>query len=445
MNISTFLRTKLKNRRDRRLPQEELQARRLAKFRRLVEHARRHSPYYSGLIEDLGINPGACAPEDFPVLTKREVMENFNRLVTDRSITKAGVEEFLSSSKNPLDMYRGSFYVLHTSGSSGEIGLYVYSPDDIARGMAQTPTPPWVGLRRCRTAFFGATKGHFAGVTFASILRGSALKFLFRSQVYEINSPLPEVIKGLNAFRPDVVAGYATALKILGDKLIDGSLKIAPKLLLSSGEPLNSNDRAFIESTFRAPLVNSYMCTEHVYLGIGRAEYKGMYLLEDDLIFEFHPDHTCITNLFNYTMPLIRYRMEDVLVPVRDTEKVLPFTKVREIVGRSEYIPYFEDICGKEDFISPHIINEFFVKNLKRFQMQVIDKRSFVFKTVAAPGLDEDKRTELFRAIKERLTGILSEKGLDNVTFEIEEVDDLPMDPKTGKFKLILPPPPPGA
>lgn len=421
------------------MPREEFEAKRLKRFHRLVTHAQKHSPYYARIIAENGIDPSRCMPTDFPVLTKSEVMRNFDDIVTDRSITKDKVENFLSTSKNPLDLYEGRYYVLHTSGSSGEIGLFVYSPDDIARGLAKTPSPPRAGLRRCRLSFFGATKGHFAGVTFASIFKGSALRFLFQMETFEINSPLDSVIDGLNSFRPDVVTGYATALKILAEKKLHGVLDISPVLLMSSGEPLNPNDRGAIESAFNAPLINSYMCTEHVYMGISTREYGGMYLREDDLIFEFHEDHTCVTNLFNFTMPLIRYRMEDVLTPVEDERKLLPFTRVKEVVGRSEFIPYFTNRHGGEDFISPHIINEFFVKNLKRFQIKIIDKESFVFKMIPAAGLSDGEMSDMLEAVRTKLKAILSEKGLDNVTFRIEEVDDLPVDKRTGKFKLILP------
>jgi len=436
MNILTLIRARLKHRRHKSLTREELEAERLESFRRLVAYARERSPYYADLITERGIDPARCSPTDFPVLTKREVMNNFDRLVTDRSITKDKATRFLSTSKDPLELFEGRYYVLHTSGSSGEIGIYPYSRDDIARGLAKTPSPPWSGLRRTRTAFFGATKGHFAGVTLASVFKGSALRFLFKMETYEINSPIDSVIKGLNAFRPDVVAGYATALKILADKKRQGALRIAPRLLMSSGEPLNPDDRSVIESTFKAPLMNSYICTEHVYMGLGMPEYKGIYLLEDDLIFELHEDHTCITNLFNYTLPLIRYRMEDVLQPIDDEDRLYPFTKVKEVVGRSEYIPYFTNRSGGEDYI----INEFFVRNLRRFQMRVIDKGSFVFKVIIDRSIGEAERAKTLEEIETRLRATLSEKGLDNVMFKIEEVDDLPVDKKTGKFKLILAP-----
>jgi phenylacetate-coenzyme A ligase PaaK-like adenylate-forming protein len=288
-------------------------------------------------------------------------------------------------------------------------------------------------------AFFGATHGHFAGVTFISAFRNSGLKFMFEAETFEINSPLQNVIHGLNAFQPDVLSGYATGLKILGERQVQGDLKISPEMLISSGEPLNRNQRAVIESAFLAPLLNTYMCTEHIYLGSCRPDFHGMYLLENELIFECREDHTCVSNLFNYTMPLIRYRMEDVLKPIEDVDHVFPFIKVNEVVGRNEFVPYFTNRHGEDDFISPHIINEFYVKNLKRFQLQVVDKQSFVFKVVADAGLTEKEQSAMLDEIRKGLLQILTEKDMNNVSFEISKVDDLPVDPKTGKFKLILP------
>ena len=43
----------------------------------------------------------------------------------------------------------------------------------------------------------------------------------------------------------------------------------------------------------------------------------------------------------------------------------------------------------------------------------------------------------MFRDIRMKLQEILSQKEMDNVTFDIEEVDDLQVDPKTCKFRRI--------
>lgn len=435
VNIRTLVKTRIRHVLELKLSRKEFVARRLKRFRSLVSHAGKNSPYYARIMEDSNIRPERARPEDFPVLTKRTVMDNFDNIVTDRGITKRKAEDFLSQSKDPLERLDGRHYVLHTSGSSGEVGIFIYSPEDMGRAMSWTPRLPGFRFERPRVAFFGATRGHFAGVTFASVFSDSLLKYLWRSEALDINSPIDRVVENLDSFRPHAVAGYATALAMLAEKKKAGLLKINPLVILSSGEPLGSTERCLIESAFEAELINAYISTEHAFMGISRRGSGGMYLLENDLIFEFHEDHTCVTNLFNYTMPLIRYRMEDILVPVEDGSKKYPLTKVREIVGRSEFIPRFVSSRGREDFISPHIINEIFVKGVKRFQMEVTGPSSFIFRVV----LEEGAGLEALGELTEKLRSILLEKEMENVTFKIKTVPDIPVDSRTGKFRLIVP------
>jgi hypothetical protein len=113
---------------------------------------------------------------------------------------------------------------------------------------------------------------------------------------------------------------------------------------------------------------------------------------------------------------------------------------VREIVGRNEYVPFFRNARGGEDFISPHIINEFFVPGLRRFQMRVLDVTSFVFCVCLETGMAPERRLATLAAIEHRWREILAQKQLDNVRFRLQEEDDLPVDPKTGKFRLVVRP-----
>jgi phenylacetate-coenzyme A ligase PaaK-like adenylate-forming protein len=193
-----------------------------------------------------------------------------------------------------------------------------------------------------------------------------------------------------------------------------------------------------LERVFGAPVLNVYSCTEHLIMGLSRPGDGGMYLLEDDLIFELEADHTCVTNLFNRTLPLIRYRMEDVLLPLESAPESWPFRKVREIVGRNEHVPFFRNARGSEDFISPHVINEFFVPGLRRFQMRVLDADSFLFCVCLESGMGLERRTATLAAIEHRWREILAQKQLENVGFRVQEEEELPVDPKTGKFRLVV-------
>ena len=101
MKIGAFLKARVEHLRNARLSPAEIKALQLKKFRRLVAYANDHSPYYRDLIADRHIDIESCVPSDFPPLTKSDLMANFDRIVTDRRITAAGIEKFLLASQIP--------------------------------------------------------------------------------------------------------------------------------------------------------------------------------------------------------------------------------------------------------------------------------------------------------------------------------------------------------
>jgi phenylacetate-coenzyme A ligase PaaK-like adenylate-forming protein len=160
-------------------------------------------------------------------------------------------------------------------------------------------------------------------------------------------------------------------------------------------------------------------------------------LNDHDLVFEFFPDHTLITNLFNYTLPLIRYRMADVLRPVPSGEHS-PYLVIESLVGRNELQPVFKNRDGVEDFVSPHTINEIFVAGVTRFQLELTGDATFRFMICLDAALDNAQRTAAAEAVAARLREILARKRMDNVRFEVVPTDDLPVNPRTRKFQLIV-------
>lgn len=163
-----------------------------------------------------------------------------------------------------------------------------------------------------------------------------------------------------------------------------------------------------------------------------------MHLLEEDLIFELGPDHTCVTNLFNPTMPLIRYRMEDVLVPDTGRNSIYPFTKVREVIGRHEDGLTFTNDLGKDDLIHPIIIVELAVDGLRGWQIVLESKASFRFRALFEAHLTPAQRDKANDRVRRTLSALLAEKNMSQVRFAIDEVEALENDPKTGKFRLVM-------
>ncbi len=443
------LRIVLANLREQRraesLSREQFEALKLEKFRRLAAHAADRSPYYARIVRERGIVPARCVPGDFPVLTKPELMAHFDEIVTAPGVTKRGIAEFLTTSHDPGERFLDRYRVIHTSGSSGEVGYFVYSPSDWARGVWPAPrrlraSPPRRkrGFRKPRFAYYGATDGHYAGVTMVSAFNRGIFKLLVDSALYEINDPLSTILDALNAFQPDYLIGYTTGLKILAEKQLAGLLSISPGLLGTAGEATTTADAALLERAFGCTVTNTYACSEHLGMGTSVPGGREMVLHDHELIYEFHEDHTLVTNLFNYTLPLIRYRMADVLRPIRGKHAYEPYLLVESLIGRNEMLPTFRNRDGAEDFVSPHTINEIFVEGLTRFQMHLVDSTRFRFLVCLDPQLDAAQRDECVAAVGRRLREILDHKRMDTVDFEVVVADDLPVDPKTRKFRLIV-------
>lgn len=420
-----------------RMSRAELEAAQLKKFRRLARMAQQRSPYYRQIMRDRGIDPSSCVPADFPVMSKRDVIERFDDIVTDRRITRQRIEDFLARSTDPTELFDGRFHVLHTSGTSGTVGYFVFSHEAWIKGASHVVRAVPLRLRR-RTAFVAATRGHFAGASLMLTGNRGSNRLFFEVRAFDVGRPMPEIIDALNEFQPHNLSGYATILKVLAQAQERGELRIKPAHLGNGGEPLPPDVKAYLERVFGVPVLNGYASSEHLYMAMTLPGSNGMYLMEDDLIFELHSDHICVTNLFNDAMPLIRYRMDDVLVPDTSGNGRYPFIKIKDIVGRCEDSLVFTNQHGKEDFIHPIVIVEFIVSGLKGWQIVLESRTAFRFRALFRDGLSAQDVRRTREQVREKLTAILAEKEMGNVRFEIEEVESLEIDPRSGKFRLVV-------
>jgi phenylacetate-CoA ligase len=91
------------------------------------------------------------------------------------------------------------------------------------------------------------------------------------------------------------------------------------------------------------------------------------------------------------------------------------------------------------------VIVEFIVRGLHSWQIVLLDKTSFIFRATFEPDRSHAEKQAIRRQIREKMTAILVEKEMDNVHFEIEEVETLPIDPVSGKFRLVVRRPPSSA
>lgn len=407
------------------------------KLRKMIKFAYKKSSFYRDFYSSKGISEkdlNTIKIDELPIVDKDIIMDNFDDVVTKKDISKQRLLSFLEKNKDPSKLYLNKYHVVHTSGASGKIGVFVYSKKDWDSFFPYITRIFDFKFKKNKSAFFGAADGHFLGVSFTAWLGIGISRFFVDSLILDITKPLALHVKKLNAFQPDILGGYFTGLKILAQEQESGALQIHPDIIVNCGEGIITKDKRYIEEIFGVSLINLYGLAECAVMGVGKNAYDGIYLMDDLALVEIKKDHALLTNLFNKTQPLIRYKINDFFEAKPDTCGKLPFTLVGNIVGRTEALVWLENNEGKMDFIHPIVIAEFYVKGLDKLQIVVKDKKSFDFLAVIP---DKDKE-RVVKKIKEELDRILLEKNFIDVQYQVKVVDNLSVDPKTGKFKLII-------
>src|SRR5262245_41929553 len=103
-------------------PRARMHAHQRAKLEESVRHAVRHSSFYRDAIGELGSD---FRLDELPILTKRTLMSNFDRIVTDSRLRLVDLEEHLASER-AHEPFLGEYRVVATGGTTGVRAIAVY-------------------------------------------------------------------------------------------------------------------------------------------------------------------------------------------------------------------------------------------------------------------------------------------------------------------------------
>ncbi len=123
---------------------------------------------------------------------------------------------------------------------------------------------------------------------------------------------------------PAVIGGNASGLYVLARHLLDDGLQIAPKTCWSSGEMLQPRYRDAVERAFGCRVRERYASAESGFIGFECAA-GGMHVAAESHLVEVvradgrpaqpgEPGDVLITTFRSRAMPLVRYRLGDVVV-----------------------------------------------------------------------------------------------------------------------------------
>ena len=409
-------------------------------FRQILFHAYDNSDFYRDLYKNKGINRKDLSDielKDLPVINKKILMKNFNKIITKEDISKKIIENFLENKNDPEKLLFDRYRVIHTSGSTGRLGYFIYDKKewDFIKAVSLRMFDHF-GVKPKRYAFIGAADGHYAGISlFLSPINQIAEIFYEDYFLININNILSDYLPKLNKLQPHNLTGYPSAVRMLAELQLEGKLNISPETIICGGEPFVENDRKIIKKAWGVKPVNYYASSESLMIGIKRPQDRRMYLMDDVNYVEIEEDKTIITNLYNYTQPLIRYQLSDVLKKAKKIKGDWPFSQIKKVIGRREEMIWFKNKNGQKDFLHPIALVEFYVKGLKKYQIIKKDEQSFIMKAIIAQNYD---KKEVKDKIKIKMNNLLFEKDMRNIEFRVKEVEKLPPDPETGKFKLII-------
>jgi phenylacetate-coenzyme A ligase PaaK-like adenylate-forming protein len=243
MERNTWSRERLLEHRNRRLR---------AVLRRAVERS-------SFFHERIGALVERDAPlVDFPILTKRELMTNFDSIVTDPRLKRDLVERHLSG-PDPGALLLGIYRAAATGGTSGERGVFVYDEagwlvviSNVVRFQRMLGVVPGT-----RSLDIGAPSPIHLSNRFHAELRASRPG----SPVLDVTMPLAEVVEALNRYRPEAISTYPSFIRALADEQRAGRLNISPRFFRSGAEALTTEVKALVSDVWNVPVYDGYSLT----------------------------------------------------------------------------------------------------------------------------------------------------------------------------------------
>ncbi|MDN3505671.1 MAG: hypothetical protein P0S96_00375 [Simkaniaceae bacterium] len=281
------------------------------------------------------------------IISKKEMMENFSSFNT-KSIDReaAFALAFDAEKKRDFTAQLDGVTVGLSSGTSGNRGLFLVSEEErlswcghvLARVL---PKAPW---RRQKIAFFLR-----ANSPLYETVKSSKLEFAY----FDLLENPDSLYERVKAYQPDVLVAPPSMLRML-----IGSC--SPERVVSVAETLFSTDRKQLEEGFGQQIFQVYQCTEG-FLGFTCSH--GTLHLNEDLISvekEYLSERSfvpIITDLFRKTQPIIRYRLDDVLV---EKEGPCPcgcvFQPIERIEGRCDDILHVQMAGGKTKPVFPDFV-----------------------------------------------------------------------------------------
>ena len=422
---------------------EELISQQQKSLRDALRYAVTHSTYYRDTIGHL---VQANAPlDEFPILTKRELICNFDRIVTDRRLSLHELETHLAGA-DPGGVLWGEYRTVATSGTTGERAVIVYDRLAWDTGIASS-------LRYIRR--------NEGGPLLKTIGIGASSPIHVSNRIYKalradqpdapelsLTMPITEVVAALNGYRPDVIITYPSYLRVLIEEQREGRLRLAPRAIFSVAETLSHEVSDLVWETWGIRVGNRYNSTETFAAGSECEYFNGIHLPEDIVIYEAvdgdnHPvdentysNKLLITTLFNRALPLIRYEVSDIVkITTAPCPCGRPYSRMTSIIGRREEFLKFPRKNGAEVSIHAGQFRSPLIKmpGLLRFQFGQMGSGI----QVKMSARDPQQADKIAAKVRHEVLAVLERNGIADASVSTVVMADIPRSGTGEKERLV--------
>lgn len=281
-------------------------------LKRLLLHAFHNVPYYARVFKDTGITDGRAIDMSkfgkIPILTKDIIRGNFDELIS-------------------RDHNSRGWYFNKTGGSTGEPLKFIQDAQfkEYAERRERYYFKEMLKIDPDRTRkiiLWGSEKDILRQRnTLKQRMSNWIKKTVFLNSFRMSEDDMERYVGRINAYKPAYMRGYASSLFQLSRYINEKGRKVySPQIIVSAAETLRDDMRRSIEMAFRAKVYDFYgsrdvggiagECAEglkHIFSFWNHVEI----LNDGKPAGEGESGSVIVTNLFNYSMPFIRYDIGD--------------------------------------------------------------------------------------------------------------------------------------
>ena len=400
------------------LPEQELLLLQKEKLKKLLRFASKNCNYYQGkdlLIEDDIEN----SLRKFPIIDKMTIRaqaknliaNNKEKLYSQFSSGSTGIQTKVFWSRKEFNRYRATT-LLWWKWAGYDLGDYL-----LQTGMASKRH----GIKAIKDVLF----------------RTNYLK----AYSHKIED-LDKAINWLKRKKYPVLGGYASSLYVIAKRADQLGERMHLKACISWGDKLFDHYKSKIKSVFNIEVHETYGSAEG-FLIAAQCDLPYMYIMSNNVYVEIVNDdgkpvedgeigHVLVTNLNNFSMPLIRYRIGDLAA-------ILPKNKYPE--KRKYNLPLLQKVIGRDtdiikvpsgEHLTVHSFTRIFEFYEEIEQFQIIQKNIDAIEIRYIKGNLFDKRSLL--EIREKILREVKDKRF-SVYFSC--VDNISPS-KSGKPQIVI-------